>query len=1282
MDDTANSVSSSVEVHRTESTRDADSNRPECTAHQLLEQSSSDDESGDVIWHLNEEELQKQEREEKEDGLSDEEIVTAALKGCDDDDNDNDDDDDCVAVPTNASLTGRTDNSNDMRNDSHAISSDDSQQLTKNSQQMTKSNLLSSSSASSLDDDVWNPDNGKNKRNVTGSDTANDHQDPQSKVDNNENNINSSSSNNNNHSSSISSLAASFDQSSCWQEFLDSINQFRYRCGMFVNNGYVQFLIIVLIGVNAIMMGLATFDFIKLDPKLNGAFETTDYTFLIVFTVELGLQFIYHGLYLLLDGWLVFDLIIIVTSWSFSSVQIIRAFRIFRALRLVTRIKILKNLILAMFSVIPRMAAIGLMLCLIFYIFGVLFTQLFKNLYEEGYTEHNYFSDLDWTFFTLFQMMTLDNWADISREVVEVYQWAWIPFVLFVIICGFIVVNLIIAVICDAIGALHSDQKAKLHGDLDDIDDDDANNAQCMDIREQLDELEDYMEELTRIQSRTFHTLQFLTQQIQMHKLKQELQQKTNNSTLAAAQALVGTTYNDKESPAVSTAVADSSSLRPPLQPTGDDVELRTSVSKEQRRRRKSQPATAITAQATLALTIIVCHLISTFTYAFIPTQFSMRSIRACIPQPHQQQQRQSKLLPKFRPTIQSTIFVSKQDDKEKDDDDLLSDLDARVLRSMLQDSANKLDLQQEENMKKLLERGIKSKQKVESPTTVKDTEKEEESAYSSQVIKTLADTKLWRALSRNAQDFLESAKITIANRLERDAKLVVSLGIFALDRALQDVSRALPSAASLTQNNKKIFQLSDKSSFDVSDNQQQKQQEPMKVDLRKEFATPQDEIKSVSAAIKQIFEQADQKVTPRSLSSSSSSAKTLLSSSSASSLKSTAQRGTARLSSAYQRQQKTKLAREKENIVQKAPRLASSVIDSAYQVKRELQIEPNKPGYKTQRLREATASTAKLLASAAKAGGSLLLGQASKTRRNNQLPFSATSSSAVSTNAGTGPSQVDVKTSSFTTNGATISEVDSAMDATARAMDAAYYASSSVSSSSSSNNGRPNIKAEPVDFLDNEPYFAFKRGGGRPTTTIAKEEIEERQETPGVWVKDAETKTQPPKVITVEFQKSADGVIEGIDPSTIDAFDETYYLSTEYGYCTTATTTTAMDDDDMDNLRQVTAEVISEEDFESVFGRAKAVDNLGDVDSEYDDDDNNSETEEGRQGTPNLLVVLTLRSLDVVFLVVEKAVLLLPDVLAFVNRVATRAGEVSREGMGQIGWQPLKTNMRGAKRY
>jgi len=162
-----------------------------------------------------------------------------------------------------------------------------------------------------------------------------------------------------------------------------------------------------------------------------------------------------------------------------------------------------------------------------------MFTILFQDLYAEGYTNYDYFSSLSWTLLTLFQMMTLDEWASIARQVIDVYKWAWVPFVVFVTISGFIFVNLIIAVICDAIGALHADEKAKLHGDFDDASVDEG-NSRAIDIREQLDILEDQMEDLTRVQARTFHTLQYLTQQIQMHKIKQEIQSKSTDFVLAA----------------------------------------------------------------------------------------------------------------------------------------------------------------------------------------------------------------------------------------------------------------------------------------------------------------------------------------------------------------------------------------------------------------------------------------------------------------------------------------------------------------------------------------------------------------------------------------------------------------------------------------------------------------------------------------------------------------------------------------------------------------------------
>lgn len=222
--------------------------------------------------------------------------------------------------------------------------------------------------------------------------------------------------------------------------------RFRQRCGDLVNHEWVQLGIILLIIINAIMMGIATFPIVRDNPDTDHAFQVVDKVFLIIFTVELALQLIYRSWRLFLDGWLVFDFFIVIFSWSFESLQIIRAFRIFRALRLITRIKVLRDLVVAIGSVLPRMTAIFALLGLIFYIFAVLFTTLFKDLPLEN----GNFQSLDNSFFSLFEMMTME-WADVTRELMTYHSWAWAPSVTFVLLSGFVVFNLIIAVVCDAV---------------------------------------------------------------------------------------------------------------------------------------------------------------------------------------------------------------------------------------------------------------------------------------------------------------------------------------------------------------------------------------------------------------------------------------------------------------------------------------------------------------------------------------------------------------------------------------------------------------------------------------------------------------------------------------------------------------------------------------------------------------------------------------------------------------------------------------------------------------
>mmetsp|Transcript_6184 Transcript_6184/g.9400 ORF Transcript_6184/g.9400 Transcript_6184/m.9400 type:complete len:406 (+) Transcript_6184:112-1329(+) len=264
------------------------------------------------------------------------------------------------------------------------------------------------------------------------------------------------------------------------------IENFRNDCGAVVNDDRVQTGVIVLIIVNGLMMGLATFTFIAENPKNQNIFAGFDKVFLTTFTIELGLQFIYRGWSLFKDPWLVFDFAIIVMSWSLESIQIIRAFRIFRALRLITKIGPLRDLVMALLEVFPRMAAITMLLSLLFYIFAVLFTTLFKDLPLSK----NYFRSLDATLFTLFEMMTM-QWADITRECMQYYTWSVIPFFAFVMISGFIVFNLIIAVVCDAVAGIRHSK---------DEEDETGSNPSEVTVQNQVDDLSGIVHELLRKQ--------------------------------------------------------------------------------------------------------------------------------------------------------------------------------------------------------------------------------------------------------------------------------------------------------------------------------------------------------------------------------------------------------------------------------------------------------------------------------------------------------------------------------------------------------------------------------------------------------------------------------------------------------------------------------------------------------------------------------------------------------------------------------------------------------------
>ena len=262
-------------------------------------------------------------------------------------------------------------------------------------------------------------------------------------------------------------------------------------------------------------------------------------------------------------------------------------------------------------------------------------------------------------------------------------------------------------------------------------------------------------------------------------------------------------------------------------------------------------------------------------------------------------------------------------DQKKREGEEALSDVDTRVLREMLMQS--KLDLETEEDVRKLLDRG--TKKTVAAPNADDDTN--DESEFESRVLQKLTDTKLWKALTAKSKDILESAKIWVSNKVEQDIKTFAALGIFAWDRVVRDVGRALPATA--TMEKKKSLLLTNTSSFEEVSKRTSTDS------LRQELNRPADEIKSVSQDIWDIL-----------------SGKTT-ESTDGRGLRTVAKAGTANIADrqrrAFQQQRKK---REQQTVVKGIQKIPGGIVEATYELQRDLNSEVNPAGYKTKPIRQA----------------------------------------------------------------------------------------------------------------------------------------------------------------------------------------------------------------------------------------------------------------------------------------------------------------------------------------
>ncbi|WP_170433581.1 ion transporter [Ruegeria arenilitoris] len=239
----------------------------------------------------------------------------------------------------------------------------------------------------------------------------------------------------------------------------------RQRLQAFVENPRFSQFITGVILVNAVLLGMETSD--GLMAKFGPAIVLFDTICLTIFVAEIAVKLVANGRRFFLNGWNIFDFVIVGIALvpGGAGLSVLRALRILRVLRVISVAPRLRRVVEGFISALPGMASVFLLMAILFYIGAVISTKLFSDSFPE------WFGDLGLSAYTLFQIMTLESWSmGIVRPVMEVYPYAWLFFVPFIMVTTFAVVNLLVGLIVNSMqDAHHAEDEVKTDAYRDEV---------------------------------------------------------------------------------------------------------------------------------------------------------------------------------------------------------------------------------------------------------------------------------------------------------------------------------------------------------------------------------------------------------------------------------------------------------------------------------------------------------------------------------------------------------------------------------------------------------------------------------------------------------------------------------------------------------------------------------------------------------------------------------------------------------------------------------------------
>ncbi|KAK1786939.1 hypothetical protein P4O66_017313 [Electrophorus voltai] len=279
-----------------------------------------------------------------------------------------------------------------------------------------------------------------------------------------------------------------------------------------VNSSQFEYIMFVLILMNTLTLAVQHHEQSKL---FNFVMDILNMLFTMLFTIEMIIKlFALRPYHYFIDAWNSFDALIVVGSLvdimiaEFSgkgdgenakvSITFFRLFRVMRLVKLLSKGEGIRTLLWTFVKSLQALPYVGLLIAMIFFIYGVIGMQTFGKIAIDDSTELNHNNNFQ-TFFMavllLFRCATGEQWQEIMLAALpgrrcdpdsdfepgEEYSCgsnlAYLYFISFFALCAFLIINLFIAVIMDnfeyltrdwtVLGTHHLDEFKRVWSDYD-----------------------------------------------------------------------------------------------------------------------------------------------------------------------------------------------------------------------------------------------------------------------------------------------------------------------------------------------------------------------------------------------------------------------------------------------------------------------------------------------------------------------------------------------------------------------------------------------------------------------------------------------------------------------------------------------------------------------------------------------------------------------------------------------------------------------------------------------